>query len=701
MEERWLRGGHAAGQGRLSRDRRPSPAGLVRIGHLLYLALTNLANGRELWTSDGTAAGTQLFQDINTATQDASPNRTAVIGDTIYFAASGAGIGVELWKSDGTSKGTVLVKDIQPGSGASSPTYLRNVGGTLYFTANDGTHGTELWKSDGTEAGTVLVKDLYPGPDSAIDGDFTVAGGTLYIIANDGVSGIELWKSDGTEAGTVLVKDINSGSSGSDLASWGMTDVGGTLFLRANDGVHGTELWKSDGTEVGTMLVKDIRPGSTDGTPNSGRVSMLYNVGGTLLFKAADDDHGAELWRSDGTETGTVLVADINIGPANSLNLSVVTYPPDLPAAVVNGELYFPATDGSHGFELWKSDGTEAGTVLVKDMNPGPANGLFSISGPWPTASFIDVDGTLFYRATDGTHGLELWKSDGTEEGTVLVKDINAGTSSAFSQMDFPMANGNGILYFKADDGVHGGELWKSDGTDEGTVLIRDIVPGMDSSLSQAIWLTPVQDTICFVATDLVHGRELWKAVPPVQVAHVMINDGSAQRSMVTSVSVSFNTDVTIETGAFQLINRDTHEEVVTSFTTSLVGGRTVATLSFLAGPSVEVRASGNSLMDGNYELTIVATKVTHNDEHLDGDGQGGNYVVGEEAVDHFFRFFGDTVGRNRLVNLSDFAAFRSCYGTSNGDALYRWELDFDGNGVINLSDFVQFGARYGKRLNY
>ncbi len=87
----------------------------------------------------------------------------------------------------------------------------------------------------------------------------------------------------------------------------------------------------------------------------------------------------------------------------------------------VNGTLFFDAFSATTGEALWKSDGTDAGTVLVKDIYPGGASGL---------KEFVNVDGTLFFQANDGTHGNELWKSDGTDVGTVMVKDIWPGTTT-------------------------------------------------------------------------------------------------------------------------------------------------------------------------------------------------------------------------------------------------------------------------------
>src|SRR5262249_26967227 len=160
------------------------------------------------------------------------------------------------------------------------------------------------------------------------------------------------------------------------------------------------------------------------------------------------------------------LVKDIHPGVWNS-------YPSCL--TNVNGTLFFAAEDGVHGRELWKSDGTEAGTVLVKDIKPGREGGLPTKGYDWHVTA---VGRSQSFVDDDGVHGEELWKSGGTKAGTVLVKDINPGARGSRTRLDSePMIDVNGILYFGADDGVHGRELWKSDGTEAGTVLVKDINP--------------------------------------------------------------------------------------------------------------------------------------------------------------------------------------------------------------------------------
>ena len=135
----------------------------------------------------------------------------------------------------------------------------------------------------------------------------------------------------------------------------------------------------------------------------------------------------------------------------------------DAPQAV----RFLSANDGTSGLELWKSDGTAAGTVLVADINPGTDSSV-----PF---YFTELNGAVYFAANDGTTGFELRKSDGTAAGTVLVADINPGTDSSSPET---FAVFNGALYFAARDVTNGKELWRSDGTAGGTVLFKDFCPG-------------------------------------------------------------------------------------------------------------------------------------------------------------------------------------------------------------------------------
>ena len=261
-----------------------------------------------------------------------------------------------------------------------------------------------------------------------------------------------------------------------------------------------------DGTSAGTKLVRAIVPGSGD--PDRGGNPYLHeltNVGGTLFFAADDGKHGAELWRSDGTWSGTKLVRDIVPGPGTS-DPSWLTN--------VGGTLFFVAWDPTHGIELWRSDGTAQGTTLVGDINPG-SDSEWPYGNSWPS-ELTDVAGTLFFVANDGVHGYELWRSDGTADGTKMVRDILPGTAWTGSYPD-QLTNIAGTLFFGADDEIHssgatGTELWSSDGTAAGTKLVRDIYPGDRGSGPDRF--IDVSGTLFFSADDGTHGRELWNAVP-------------------------------------------------------------------------------------------------------------------------------------------------------------------------------------------
>lgn len=434
---------------------------------------------------------TELVKDIKPGTGNGMFVTSGYNFNGTFFFPADDGNGLELWKTNGTTMGTSMLKDINPtstwGGGLGG---FATVNGSLLFAHNDSTHGVELWKTNGTEAGTVMVKDIFPGTGHAMPQLFLNMDGTVFFTANDGAHGIELWKTDGTDTGTVMVKNINPGNASSMPSD--LVKMGGTLFFTADDGTNGKELWKSDGTASGTVLVRDIWSGG------SSNPSGLTDVNGVLFFGAKDDTHGRELWCSDGTYAGTTLVKDIWPGVHDSYGGGF------FPISFDN-EYYFAANDSVHGMELWKSDGTSAGTVLLKDIFPAGGDGIQSGLVP-----IKEVGGALFFPANDGVHGRELWCTDGTAAGTLLVKDIWPGISSGLDYFISPntFTNVGGKLFFPANNGIHGTELWKSSGTAAGTNMVQDVWPGSNSSDPLGIW--DVDGHAFFTARDAAHGRELW-----------------------------------------------------------------------------------------------------------------------------------------------------------------------------------------------
>ncbi|MFO0896991.1 MAG: ELWxxDGT repeat protein [Pirellulales bacterium] len=478
--------------------------GITPIGDQVFFTAWTVTSGYELWRSDGQPSGTRLVKEMQPGISGLTPAWTSsVAGDLLFMGELGA---FELWRSDGTEEGTTLLHAFSEFSFPSPEKVHASLGSRVLFAANDGVHGQELWVTDGTESGTTLLSDIFPGETGSEPRDLTTFGDAVYFVATSAEHGRELWRSDGTVAGTRLVQDVDLGESSSNpyyLTAtdsslyflvhrnewWRVAEEGGgamlvasvgqsetahvwtacavlsTLYFTAETPETGTELWVLDPSGASHVL-SDIGPGPDGSLPQS-----LTRVGSRLAFTADDGVVGRELWITDGTESGTRLVADIRSGPSGSS--------PDYFAAFGN-ELIFRADDGVHGIEPWLTDGTALGARLLADIFPGdngsslPRPSSLILTEGTRTSYAIAAQGTrAYFVASDPANGPELRWTDGHQ--VYLVQDIMPGTAGGAGSEYIEY---HGQAYFFANDGFHGYELWRSDGTEAGTFMVKDLIPG-------------------------------------------------------------------------------------------------------------------------------------------------------------------------------------------------------------------------------
>ncbi|EPX61618.1 hypothetical protein D187_010237 [Cystobacter fuscus DSM 2262] len=396
-----------------------------------------------------------------------------------------------------------LVKDVFPPSDRPSrtdpgPSSLVDFQGRLFFATHyeDGTHA--LWASDGTEAGTARVKDFPALADTTTDlvTELTPLGSQLFFVAGDAAHGPELWVTDGTSGGTRQVKELTPGTGG-DSAPYKLTVVGGQLlffrYIPGTDSGH-TELWRSDGTEAGTVLVRDMGPDS----------SLSFSqvlVGNTLFFVFTDAEHGTELWRTDGTAEGTVLVKDIQAGPASA-------YPAHLQK--LGTSVFFLTSTPSYGSELWRTDGTSEGTVRVREL---------SADSDGPIPNLMEGPGSQLFLtlSTPSDHLLRLSSLTVDDAGAVQERLV-ATLPNAFSEQpdSDPLIGtstvAGGRLFFSVNISSSGPaprdvQLWMTDGTANGTQQVSRPLSLSDEFQSE---LFTLDDRILYSNIGEGQGLEPW-----------------------------------------------------------------------------------------------------------------------------------------------------------------------------------------------
>ncbi|MCF8254978.1 MAG: PKD domain-containing protein [Bacteroidia bacterium] len=528
-----------------------TPASLVNCNGTLFFTAT-VDNGRELYVSNGTKGGTRMTRDLYPIQTDALINNMMVVDSTLYFTAheSPNYQDYEIYYATPSSTYPRRIKDIAVGTTSSNPANLTAFKGKCYFTANDQKVGIEMWAANGNSA--TLFKDIYPATQGSGIATMAALNGQLLFNAVTS-NGDELWKTTGDSASTVLVKDIESGSSSSQPRN--MFATPSKVFFTRNS-LNSNILQGTDGTSNGTNYVSItggtqsvsnfvwlnntlyfVRTGSaiyglvyksTNGT-SSANIRNLNpsNIGDNAnyltafkdkVYFSADDGNtnGVELFVTDGSYAGTKIVKDIRSGSADAS-------PANLTA--VDSMLFFSANNGSTGSELWQTDGTTANTVLVKDINSGA-----SASG---ISNMVAFKGKAYFSATDGTNGYELWSSDGTSTGTEMVLDIASGSGNSSPKN---MRVVGDLLYFIANDNINGEELWVTDGTPSGTKMLKDIWGGSNGSNIKN--MLAVRNYLYFSANDSIHGQELWRtdgtSIGTKLISEVYLGSESSNPSFLT-----------------------------------------------------------------------------------------------------------------------------------------------------------------------
>lgn len=460
-----------------------------------------------------------------------------VFNGMLYYRASASG-GGELWRVGPTKDSQVLALELAPGPADGVHAVGPVLGGHLTLTGTDGEHGLELWRTDGTPGGAQMVADIHPGAGSSDPYKFTPIGEGMIMVAMDATHGRELWHTAGTQETTYRVHDLNPGPANSDPYAFEV--CGDRLFFSALNADLGEELWVAEGTPFTARMVRDIAPGAEDAAPYH-----TTALGDKVLFAATSPDHGRELWTSDGTTAGTFELRDIYAVPSANPG----SHPTQLVAA--GNRLYFVASDVEHGAELWSMDVADGEPRLVCDIFPGTPS-----SNPRHLTYVQPLD-TLFFVADDGRWGEELWQSDGTAAGTACVSDLALGQVNAAPDELIQAENGTlyfvayrgpeagmgivrrhpdakidyvggtwnnaphwrprqlrllgGRIYFTADDGMHGEELWVA--LPDDARMVRDIMLP-EGEGAAVLGPTAWNGGLYFSANDGVAGQALWRTIP-------------------------------------------------------------------------------------------------------------------------------------------------------------------------------------------
>jgi ELWxxDGT repeat protein len=408
----------------------------------------------------------------------------ALKNEVVYFQSQSAQLSAYLrnsvWVSDGTPNGTrKILADV----------FIRDQGvqhgDTIFFVTDDAFNNRNLM-SYSTSGGLRKLK-YFEGEAITNVRNFSnllISEDKLFFSVYEGNKNW-IWKSDGSVSGTVMLPfDFNStGYEGIELQVNPYAGLVVTVKTSGNPIV-----WSYDETTNDTTYLRNFV------NMSSGYYALLNGIS---YFSHTDDQHGWELWRSDGTPAGTYLFVDIDprtyYDTYNNKTIPLSTYPHRLFA--FDGYIYFVIWKNTSSpydnsvEELWRTDGTPGGTVQVK-----------ASLNEWGRFDRFTVFSNYFVFAYDDlVHGNEWWYSDGSASGTNLLKELHQGPASTFTYYDSFVSTGSEI-FFSGNDGKIGNELWKFDGASKTVKQLADILQGPNSSHPKA--LQKFGNTLFAIAND-------------------------------------------------------------------------------------------------------------------------------------------------------------------------------------------------------
>lgn len=658
------------------------------------------------------AAG--LFADIRPGVWGSNPTTHGVSGDTLYFSANNIFQGTELWATDGTAAGTRLVKDLNPGKPGSGIFGIPAGGGVMYLLQqNEGSSVQTDYKTDGTAAGTVPV----PHGIKGLGGQHTVGWkGELYAYVKTATPDVwSLVKSDGTTVTTLTtfngqpLETLNNDGTNLHLPPGPALQLGGADRLEFTVKLKGggVEVWQTDGTVGGTVAQQT---NLTATNPATGTVNLLPGTplpNGQYLF-VSEPVYGqttSSLWIGSPTDPAArSLVRTFNgiVSYSYWENPNIVTTGGKAVFTVTTPWGSAPAADAG----VWATDGTLAGTVKLNlptfgDRHPAhtrPFDGKVVLTAPTADPA------KWTYHLFDGTAVTPM----PIPAGTAAVKWWLKGSVPADA------ANPKGFLLFQEETS---GRAYRTDGTAAGTALMDMTGVPKHHTVGPQFYWHDHNDSVSFATADYnrgfyfkgavyypgrhpdvvpysqewVYGKELWKwdlaaATPPTpspapKVTGTVVNDGSAQRSMVKSLTVTFDTAVTVDPAGVRIINV---RGDATQFSTqsAVVNGKTVLTFTFPNG-------IGGSVADGRWTLRINAGAVR--------SVVGGTAMAANHSFT-FTRVYGDTSG-DGIYDRSTRLVVRALLGQQVGDPGYRWDLDVNGDGRIDAADELAAVRNWGKAV--